>query len=68
MIRLTLAAAAALAFTTSAFAHDIGDYPKTAADLEYCVKARLDSDIDVPYGCRTLTERFWMAVAEEAKK
>lgn len=69
MRKLTIAAVAALAFTAPAFAAmDIKDYPRTAAEFEYCVKARFDHNIQLPEGCKTLGERLWERLAADLKK
>ena len=59
MIRTLATAAALLAFTAPAFAEiNIGDYPRTAGEVEYCVKARMNKSIALPEGCKTLGERL----------
>lgn len=61
MKKFAIAAIAALAFTAPALADNammIGDYPTTLAEVEYCWKARMDKDITLPRGCKTLGERI----------
>lgn len=70
MQKTAIAIALALSMTAPAFATEtmtIGDYPKTAKEVEYCIHARFDKDIDLPKGCWTLGERILHAISEELK-
>ena len=58
MKKIVVIAALSLSMTVPAFAMEIKDYPRTAAEVEYCAKAQMDKDIELPYGCMTLGQRI----------
>mgnify|MGYP006909111014 CR=1 FL=1 len=59
MKKLIVAVALSASMVVPAFSMDIKDYPRTAAEVEYCYKAQMNKDIEVPYGCMTLGQRIY---------
>ncbi|MBU1176272.1 MAG: hypothetical protein KKH72_12780 [Alphaproteobacteria bacterium] len=65
MKKLAIAALLSVSITAPAFAMEIKDYPRTAEEVEYCVKAQMDKDTAVPYGCMTLGQRILYKLANK---
>ena len=65
MKKIIVVAALSLSMTVPAFAMEIKDYPRTAEEADYCAKAQLDKDIEVPYGCMTLGQRILHKLTSE---
>lgn len=68
MHKIALVAIATLCFTAPALAGmEIKDYPRNAAELEYCAKTYMNSD-KVPEGCKTLGHRLTDKLVAAFKK
>lgn len=57
MKKLAVIALLSVSITAPAYAMQVKDYPRSLAELEYCVKAQMNKNIAVPEGCKTLWDR-----------
>ena len=64
MKKIVIAALISASITAPAFAMEIKDYPRTADEVEYCMKAQMNKNIDIPYGCMTLAQRIVHKLAD----
>lgn len=57
MKKLAVIALLSVSIIAPTYAMEIKDYPRSLAQLEFCVKAQMNKKIAVPEGCRSVWER-----------